>query len=176
MSNNIWFISDTHFNHDRDFIYVTRGFESVNEMNQILVEKWNSIIKPDDTVYHLGDLFLGDLEKGLKIVKSLHGHIHLTIGNHDTEMRLSALKNIIDEIQFGYRMKFRKGCLLLSHYPQITNNSDHFFTYSIHGHTHNPNIFCEFPLMYNVSCEAHNCNPIAYEDILFDIKEKAKNN
>ena len=174
MESNIWFISDTHFNHNKPFIYEARGYNTIEEMNESILEKWNSIIKPNDTVYHLGDVFLNDFETGINIIKQLNGHIHLAIGNHDTETRLAAFKNIFDEIQFGYRLKFKQGCLLLSHYPQLTNNSDYFYTYSIHGHTHSPNPFCEFPLMYNVNCEAHDCNPVAYEDLLYEIKNHDK--
>ena len=171
MDSNIWFISDTHFNHDKNFIWEARGFQSVQEMNEAIVERWNSCIKPDDIIYHLGDVILGELEPGLEILKSLNGHIRLAIGNHDTESRLTAFKNLFEDIQMGYRIKGQKGsCLMLSHYPQLTNNTDHFYTYSIHGHTHSPNPFCEFPLMYNVNCEAHNCNPVALEDLLYDLK------
>lgn len=170
MGNNIWFISDTHFNHDKDFILEPRGFSSVQEMNEQIIENWNSVIKPEDTVYHLGDVIMGDLEDGLNIVKKLNGHIHLAIGNHDSNARLAAFKDIFDEIQFGYRMKFKKGMMLLSHYPQLTNNTDHFYTFSIHGHTHDKNIYnSSSPLMYNMSCEAHFCKPVAYEDLIKDL-------
>jgi len=176
MDSNIWFISDTHLGHDRDFIWEARGFQSVQEMNENIIEKWNSCIKPKDTVYHLGDFILGDLDAGLKMIKSLNGKIKLAIGNHDTDNRLAAFKGILDEIQFGYRMKCKGGALYLSHYPTLTGNLDGFNTYSIHGHTHCPNPFCEFPLMYNVNCDAHYCNPIALEDVLYDISNHLKDN
>ena len=169
---NIWLISDTHFNHNKEFLWKPRGFTSVEEMNTAIIENWNSVIKPDDIVYHLGDVIMGDLEAGIEIIKQLNGNIKLAIGNHDTEARLQAfskLDNIVD-IQFGYRLKEKKRIFFLTHYQTLTGNFDNSNTYSIHGHTHSLNPFCEYDMMYNVNCEAHDCRPVAWEDMLLDIK------
>lgn len=169
---NIWLISDTHFNHNKDFIWKARGFNSVEEMNTAIIENWNSAIKPDDIVYHLGDIIMGDLNAGIKIIKQLNGNINLAIGNHDTDTRIKAFKDLsnIKDIQFGYRLNHSKKKFFLTHYQTLTGNFDNSKTYSIHGHTHSPNPFCEYDLMYNVNCEAHNCCPVAWEDMLLDIK------
>ena len=168
---DIWLIADTHFNHDKDFIYKPRGFDSVEEMNETIIDKWNKVIKPDDIVYHLGDFIMGPLEPGLSIINQLNGKIRLAIGNHDTDSRIAEFKklNNIEDIQFGYRLKDRKKSFLLTHYQTFTGNFDNSKTYSIHGHTHSKNTFCEYDLMYNVNCDAHNCNPVAWEDMIYDI-------
>ena len=178
LMSDIWVISDTHFNHNKDFIFGgQRGFSSVYEMNEALIENWNKVVKPDDIVYHLGDMMLGQLEDGLKIIKQLKGRIYLAYGNHDTSSRLEAFNHIynIEDIQFGYRLKAGKKTLLLTHYPTLTGNYDASKTYSIHGHTHSPNKFDKnHELTYNVSCEAINCTPINLEQILFEIRQWAK--
>ena len=69
-------------------------------MNETIIERWNSLVKPEDTVYHLGDVIMGDLEAGLPLVKSLNGKIKLTLGNHDTPQRVAAFSDFFDEIQF----------------------------------------------------------------------------
>ena len=51
----IFFTSDTHFNHKAIISYCSRPFESVEEMNDRLIDNWNQVVKPSDTVYHLGD-------------------------------------------------------------------------------------------------------------------------
>ena len=48
--SNIWLISDTHFNHNQPFLYEPRGFATVEEMNEAIIERWNSLVKPEDTV------------------------------------------------------------------------------------------------------------------------------
>ena len=167
---NIWLISDTHFNHARDFILQPRGFTTINEMNEAIIQRWNDRVKPDDIVYHLGDVIMGDLDSGIELIKRLNGHIRLAIGNHDTPARIEAFKSLFDDIQFGYRIIKKKKVFLLTHYPQITGNYDNSQTYSIHGHTHSLNPFNEDYPMYNVSCEAHFCTPILFEEAIEQIR------
>ena len=176
--SNIWLISDTHFGHDKDFIWKARGFSSVEEMNNTIIERWNEVVKDEDIVYHLGDVMLGNIDDGIRTISKLNGIIKVAIGNHDTENRINKFNNLtnFNSIQFGYRLKYGKKTFILTHYPTLTGNFDNSKTYSIHGHTHSPHIFCEYDMMYNVCCDAHNCRPIAWEDILQDIqKHKDKN-
>ena len=65
----IWLTSDTHFCHDREFIFGPRGFSCVEEMNKAIVERWNSVVSDDDTVYHLGDTILNDIDSGIEYFK-----------------------------------------------------------------------------------------------------------
>lgn len=174
--SNIWLISDTHLGHNKEFIWKPRGFNSVREMNEAIIERWNEVVKYDDVVYHLGDVFLGNLDDGIKLVKQLNGKIKLAVGNHDTSARIDALRNLynFDDIQFGYTLKKGKKSFILTHYPSLTGNFDNSKTYSIHGHTHSHNPFCEFDMMYNVNCDAHNCTPVAWEDIISEITQYRK--
>ena len=68
---NIWLASDTHFCHDRAFVYEPRGFSCIGDMNEAIVERWNSVVKPGDIVYHLGDVMLNDNDKGKVIILGL---------------------------------------------------------------------------------------------------------
>ena len=54
----IWFSSDLHLNHTKNFVWEERGFSSVEEMNVMLIDNFNSIIRPCDTLYLLGDNWL----------------------------------------------------------------------------------------------------------------------
>ena len=113
---------------------------------------------------------MGELDAGIPLIKRLNGKIKLAIGNHDTTMRLAAFKEFFDEINFGYRLKKGKKTFLLTHYPTlVANYNDPAKVYSIHGHTHSSNAFCEYPFMYNVNCDAHDCKPILFEDVIEDI-------
>lgn len=171
---NIWFTSDTHFGHDKPFIYEPRGFSNINEMDEAIIERWNSVIKPGDLVYHLGDVLLGDLDKGIENVLKLNGKINLAIGNHDTERRLMSFYSMskFNDVQMGYRIKVSKTkTFLLTHYPTLTENHDKTMkVYSIHGHTHDPRYMRpEYPLMYNVNCDAHFCTPVHIDEIISDL-------
>jgi calcineurin-like phosphoesterase family protein len=53
MSENIWIISDTHFGHNNIINYCDRPFSNVKEMNEAIIDNWNSVVKQNDLVYHL---------------------------------------------------------------------------------------------------------------------------
>ena len=79
----IYFISDTHFNHENIIKYCNRPFKNIKEMNQAIIENWNEVIKEDDVVYHLGDLALGRKEDIYEITSKLKGVKYIIRGNHD---------------------------------------------------------------------------------------------
>ena len=57
-SHKVFFTSDTHFNHDQKFIYETRGYKDRYEHNDALIAKINEVVRPQDTLIHLGDFCL----------------------------------------------------------------------------------------------------------------------
>ena len=73
--DNIFITSDTHFCHNKPFVYQPRGYQSAEEMNKDLIQRWNSVVSPDDTVYHLGDVMLNDLDAGMECLRQLNGNI-----------------------------------------------------------------------------------------------------
>lgn len=79
-----FFCSDTHFGHRNVIKYCNRPWETVAEMDEAIIEQWNSQVKPGDTVYHLGDVGIG---KGMSlkkdIIQRLNGNKNLVLGNHD---------------------------------------------------------------------------------------------
>lgn len=79
----LWMTSDTHFGHTNIIKYCNRPYRDPEEMNQDLLAKWNSVVKPEDHVIHLGDVAMGQLDKSLSLVKHLNGHKILILGNHD---------------------------------------------------------------------------------------------
>lgn len=170
----IYFTADWHFCHDRDFIYKERGFNSVEEMNEKIVQKFNALVDPDDTIYVLGDCALNDTETAIKYMKRLNGNKFLVIGNHDSEAKIQRYveENIFKDISFGYRIKASKRqWFFLSHYPSLVSNfDDPTKVYNIHGHTHGKEKFqIEGGKNYCAGLEAHNCWPVSIETILNDI-------
>lgn len=177
MDNTIWLTSDSHFQHSKDFIYEVRGFASVEDMNEAIIENWNSVIKEGDIVYHLGDVIMGELESGLELVRQLKGKKFLAFGNHDTQARISAFEHnlLFKNIQMGYRIKSGKMTLILTHYPTIVENTTKEKVISFHGHTHATSAFYNDQWnMFNVGMDAHNCKLVNLEDAVAAIKQKKK--
>lgn len=182
--SDVFFSSDTHFCHNQPFLYEPRGFQSVEEMNEAIIERWNKVVKPDDVVYHLGDIMLNDDIKGIEYFRRLNGQIFLIFGNHDSNKR----KDLI-AAECPYKMmggwyaipiKYSKFNLYLSHYPTLTANYDdrhlNQHVINLHGHTHQQTNFLNpsNPFMYHVGLDSHNCMPIHIDDIIKEIREEWK--
>ena len=176
----IWFTSDLHLGHDKDFIVQARGFKTVEEMNAEIIRRWNERVYPDDDVYVLGDLTLGDVEDGIRLIAKLNGYLHIIRGNHDTDKKVERyleLPNVVS-VEYATVFKYKKAIFWLSHYPTITANYDDDKPWAKHltclfGHTHQEQPFYNNnPYIYNVGMDAHNCIPISIEEIIADIRKK----
>lgn len=186
MDKKIWFTSDTHFGHIKDFLWSPRGFNSIEEHDEIIIKNWNELVAPEDEVYHLGDVMLNDNEHGLECINCLNGKIHLIVGNHDTSIRIELYKqcpNIVS-IDCAKEIKIGKNYFWLCHYPTITANYDDNKPWAkhlinIYGHTHQTEKFYKIketseinPYMYCVCLDAHNNRPVELNEIIEDIKNQ----
>ena len=76
---NVFFTSDTHFGH-KNLLKIGKGrpFDTIEEHDEALIENWNKVVKPNDLVYHLGDVAMAtDANRLREIFKRLKGNIHL---------------------------------------------------------------------------------------------------
>lgn len=180
----IYFTSDLHFNHDREFIWGPRGFKSIDEMNETLFRNWNETVGKNDTIYVLGDFFLGPVNAQFihHMITELNGEIHFVRGNHDTPAKMKiynedSLVNVegyatmISYTDVLEKKKTRQ--FYLSHFPTmtatLTSNPDNAI-YNLFGHTHSKEKFYEGrPYMYNVAVDAHNNRPVSIDEIMKDI-------
>ena len=169
---NIWVTSDTHFNHAAILTFKDyagkppRVFDSVDQMNECMLDNWAETVKPEDTVYHLGDVLFGmDKVEWLEAnFARLPGKKKLILGNHDNPKFLAPFfKDIMlwQVIEPG---------LLLSHTPQhpSTLQETHRFgnqhILNVHGHIHS-NPSPEGP--YKCVCvEQTDYKPVNVEDLL----------
>lgn len=164
--DKIFFIGDTHFFHEKIIIFEPnlRPFKTIQEHNEELIKRWNSVIRPDDMVYHLGDVCFGNIEN-LDILHFLHGRKQLIMGNHDRYPTETYLKYF--EKLHGI-LPFKGG--VLSHSPLHSDSIQHRWKFNIHGHFHSKNVVMnpheheslqiKDPRYINVSCEQINLTPI----------------
>lgn len=152
----VFFTSDTHFGHK--FVSELRGFSEVEDMNEELVEKWNSVVGTDDTVYHLGDAVMGGFATNSHYIGRLNGHKILISGNHDRHFY--GLKNYEDKAQKYYDAGFAEvtdgrpeeilmpgvGVVSICHFPYVPDerHDERYNEYHpkdkgnwiLHGHVH----------------------------------------
>lgn len=181
--NSIWFISDTHFGHQNILEYEpeARPFSCLEKMHEAMIERWNSVVLPNDTVYHLGDFAFG--RHNIAKARLLNGKKRLVMGNHDTYPTSEYLP-YFDKL---YGVLFWERCIL-SHVPVHSNGLGQRWLLNVHGHLHSRKVKesnwdkdCEACLSYyhnnenikedrnyfNVSCEQNNLTPI-HADIIRD--------
>ena len=181
----IWFSADLHLNHNKPFIYESRGFKNIQEMNKAIITQYNEVVNDDDIVYILGDLCLGGIDcinNNYELLSQLKGHIYIIRGNHDTDNRLNLYRNInnIQNIEAAAFLRYNKYHFFLCHFPTCTTNFDDNKkpltqrTLNICGHTHSKELF-EPCGSYNVSVDAHNCYPVPIEQIILDFETRYKN-
>ena len=177
----IFATSDLHFGHDREFIWKVRGYNSVEDMNEQQIAKWNSVVGIDDDVYVLGDLMLGSNTAGLACIARLNGRIHIVLGNHDTSAREALYRDLYNvvEVAQAVKIKFNKHHFFMSHYPSMTGNLENEnlkqMTLNLFGHTHQTkNFYEDRPYMYHVGVDSHDGYPVNLYDVLDEMYAKVE--
>lgn len=160
-----FFISDTHFSHQNilKFEPYYRPFETIEEHDQELIKRWNSVVTQEDIVYHLGDVVFG--KDNMWKLGYLNGDKRLIMGNHDcyqTQEYLKYFTKLYGCLQW-------QGFCILTHIPVCTQQLMNRFKYNIHGHTHSRHVVDVYgkpdPRYINVSCEQINLTPISWDDL-----------
>lgn len=127
--NRVWVIADTHLGHAK--VAEVRGYASVEAHDRDLVARWNAVVKPTDTVWHLGDVYLGGARgSGWDALTKLNGIKRLVMGNHDVYPIELYLRNFTHV--FGARAW---GDCLLTHVPCHPCQFPRF-RLNVHGHLH----------------------------------------
>ena len=143
-----FYIGDLHFNHERAIDFDNRPFESVEEMNETLIDNWNNQIGKKDEVYIVGDFFMKN-QNAVEILSRLKGNKFLVKGNHD-RINSDMAKHFI-KIEPYMRLKDEGHKLVLSHYPLASWESSHHGSYHFYAHVHN-SIEYERYLFYKRYC------------------------
>ena len=148
-----------------------RPFSSLEEMNKILIEKWNSKIKPTDTVYILGDLIYKyeDIAQVKELLIQLNGYKYLIRGNHDKFLNQINKSEFFVQVCDYKKIKDNGRDVVLFHYP--IEEWDGFFRDTIHlyGHIHNNasnNNYQVIKNRYNVGCDCYNFEPKTLDEII----------
>lgn len=144
-----WFTSDLHFGHKNIINHCSRPWKTVEEMNEGLIENWNSVVSPADTVFFLGDFFFMGRNRAIDIARRLNGAICWVVGNHDKEhvkkqdllsrfewvdkLKRIRIKYIIE--RDGNPVEFDKK-IVLCHFPLLTWEGAAHGTWHLHGHCH----------------------------------------
>ena len=156
--SRIFVISDTHFGHKNILEYeaAARPFRTIEEHDEAIVERWNSVVKSGDIVYHLGDVAFG--KQALKNVARLNGTKHLILGNHDS-LPIQKYLDVFDSVHGSVILNKH----VLTHIPVHPSQFRSRFRANIHGHLHSKTL--EDERYVNVSAEHHNLTPVRIDKL-----------
>jgi calcineurin-like phosphoesterase family protein len=177
----VFLVSDTHFGHagvckftESDGVTKIRPWTDPQEMDEEMVKRWNETVRPNDKVYHLGDVVIN--RKSLSIMSRLNGDKVLIRGNHDI-FRDDEYRQHFRELRAYHVMNG----MILSHIP-VHEASLGRFGVNIHGHTHTNRVLKargidaktgatlysdEIDVRYHCVCvEQTDFRPILFEDVI----------
>ena len=154
--STIYVISDLHLGHN--FLKKLRGFATIEEHDQAIVDGWNSVVKSKhDVVWILGDIAMD--ASMYPMLDKLKGRKKVILGNHDRYRDVPELLKYVDNVSGC----FVKDKVMFSHCP-IHERELEFNRKNVHGHIHNN--FIDDSRYINVSCEVLDYKPVKMSDLL----------
>lgn len=188
----IWFTSDHHFGHANVIKYCNRPFDSVEEMDDELIDRWNSFVGQNDRIYHLGDFTLGGGSQAADYFRRLNGKITVLANFWHHDKRWLRDLGYISMAQTtgtlygvtGYitnsggsveilppvwvleydRMEDYPLPIVMSHYPFAEWDRKHYGAIHLHGHSHG-NHPAEGRMM-DVGVDSNSFFPVSLDTIL----------
>ena len=163
----IWFTSDLHLGHRAAISMCGRPFETIEEMNEILISNFNSCVKKSDTVYILGDIAhripVTDVNQ---MISKLNGKKILCKGNHDKKYEEDLFYGIYDFLEIAVN----RVNISLMHYPMMSWPKSRYGALHLHGHIHSKGDYnlqqkMEGRLRYDVGIDANKYCPVSIEQI-----------
>ena len=183
--SNIFFTSDTHWNHTNIIKYCDRPFKDVNHMNEELVRRWNEVVGPDDIVFHLGDFAYGGSDVWNSILGRLNGKIYLVLGNHDEKNIRQGYMGRFEWVGYQMHLNIEGRSVYLNHYPFLTysgiyrNPEDR--VWQLFGHVHSKpgmtgmdkgRLECLLPTQYDVGVDNNDYKPVSWAEVKKKIEKQ----
>lgn len=196
-ADNVWFTSDTHYNHKNicrgvtnwnisteESLDAVRNFETLDKMNSAIVENINSHVDANDWLIHLGDWSFG----GFEMIEEFRSMINcknivLLLGNHDHHIQRNrgGIQRIFTHVANYEEMRVtQKGetNLVLCHYPILSWNGQRKGAYMIHGHQHlkREKRFGDIGRMDVGICGSPEFRPYHFDEMIQSLEIYRKNN
>ena len=154
-TGNVYITSDTHFGHKNIVrgttnwrtkdgevpVDSTRNFQTIEQMNQRLIDGINHFVGQDDTLIMLGDVSFGGFDNiGIFLERLVCHNIHLILGNHDHHIdnnRDYVQKRFLS-VQHYLEVRINDRDFVLCHYPLQSWHGMSKGVIHLHGHVHLP--------------------------------------
>lgn len=174
----IYYIADIHFNDLRVFNKCSKPFKDLEDYKDEIIRRWNKKVNKEDDVYVLGDIAEDSYEEAIDILKTLNGHKHFIIGNHDLIL-LDKYKEsgVFESVDFMSLIEDNGRKVCLCHYPVMDWMEFSRGGYLVYGHVHNktalndpayPQIkeFFKDKLGFNAGVDVCNYEPVTLDEMI----------
>lgn len=163
----IYFTADLHLGHYNVIRFCNRPFETVAEMDDVLITNWNAVVNRNDDVYILGDLFYRNEIPAEETLERLKGKKHLILGNHDKRWvkdvdrprYFAEVTNLLTYKRDGVKYT-------LCHYPMLSWEGRGRGGYMIHGHNHNNPLDYSDQYLLNAGVDVNDFRPVTLNELI----------
>lgn len=185
--SRIFLTSDEHFSHSQIVRGTStwedksgcRNFQTVQEHDSTILENINSVVRPEDTLWCLGDFSVGSRSIGLSKEEAYIKYrsqircqdVKYIIGNHSLNKRRLRELGIFSEVHDYYELKYKKEMICLMHYPIDSWNEMSKSSYMFHGHIHS-NPRKTVGRRCDVGLDGNNFKPYLLDDILEELRSQ----
>lgn len=170
-----FFTAETHFNDPEVITYEHLGkrirpWDTVEEQNQIIIDNWNSRVQPEDTVYHMGDVYDTNTANSAELIDKLNGRKILIRGDKDMDPVEKYLEHFDQVHNPPYVVEINGSRYVLSHFYISKDQLDQLdCSVNIHSHLHADSL--PDPRYFSVSLERTDFYPLSSEELVEEIKK-----
>lgn len=170
-----FWISDPHFSHRKIIEYCKRPFATSEEMDEAMISRWNSKVRPNDITFCLGDFAFGrdSIDPSL-FLNRLNGKIYFVQGNHDKLDRLAVASNKIMSFHQILNVSVNGQHIVMCHYPFVSWEGKEGGSWMLFGHCHNNYQAPDDWASYNCGVEFNNYEPISFAELQAIMKPRVE--
>ena len=161
-----FFTSDEHFQHTNVIEYSNRPFTSVEEMDEEIITRFNSVVTKNDIVIHAGDFTLAKKEIAYKYVQRLNGQNIFLRGSHDYWLKGTHHHEIWEKMIDGIYV-------VVAHYSMHTWARSHYNSYQLYGHSHGK--LEPIGKQWDIGVDNNNFYPVSFDQIKEIMKSRPDN-
>ena len=162
----VFFTSDEHYGHKNIIKFCNRPYDSVDEMNQDIIDKFNSVVPSNGLTIHAGDFLLGKSVKSQDIISSLAGRHIFIKGSHDKWSDGASHHEIIE-------LTIDKQPIIICHYAMRVWARSHYNSWHLYGHSHGG--LPPEGKSWDIGVDSNDFYPLSYDDIKTIMKDRPDN-
>lgn len=175
-----FFTSDLHLFHKNVIKHANRPFADVEEMNESLVNNWNSKVSERDVTFVIGDVSFGPIGDTVALLKRMNGDKVLIRGNHDKALLrrpefqgcFLSIENLLEIDVHDKDALHEKQRIVMCHYAMKVWNKSHYGAWHLYGHSHGTLPEDPNSLSFDVGVDCSNYSPLSYEEVKAKMAKK----